>query len=85
MADQRIEQIAHAICLTGADVVGTRRPSVLDDKPIGAHGVADVRDVAAGLEIADAEHRVAKTRFDLRNLPREARRDIALGDCRGPA
>ena len=44
-----------------------------DQQPIGAHGVADVGDVAARVEVADVQDRLAAAGLDLRDLLREAR------------
>jgi hypothetical protein len=49
---------------------------VTNDELIGAHGVANVSDIAARLEVADMQHRLATTGFDLGNLARKARGDI---------
>ena len=50
-----------------------------DDKPVRANGVPHVGYVPRGVEIADAQDGRPQSRFDLRNLPGEARRHVCVG------
>ena len=50
--------------------------SISDDEPVRADCVSDVSDVATGFQVADPQHRLVASGFDLRDLPREAGRHI---------
>ena len=76
---ERVEKIADAVGLAGADVIRTSRSSVADDESVRADRVANVSDVAPRFQVADAKHRLAQARFNLRDLTREARGDV--GRC----
>jgi hypothetical protein len=52
---------------------GTRRAG-LHEGGVGAHGVPDVHDIPARIEVADLENRLELSAFDHRDLPRDARR-----------
>ena len=69
---EHLEDFTDGDRLTGADVVHPGRLAALENRPVGANGIADVRHLTPRAEIADHHLAVAHSRFDLRHLLREA-------------
>ena len=73
--DQHVEQVADDDRVSRAHVVGAPRLAPLHDGAIGTHGVADVGQVAAGLEVAHGDLGLPSARLDVRDPPGESSRD----------
>jgi hypothetical protein len=76
LAHERLEQVADAEGFTPANVIGAAGLPFLHQQPVGAHGVADVGDVAPRVEVANLEHRLPNAGFRFDYLPREAGRGV---------
>src|SRR6267154_2183939 len=74
-AEEVIQHRADGPVLARADVVDLAGLALLEREPVGPHHVAHVGEIAAGLEIADPDHRRAATLLDVGDLLREIRAD----------
>src|SRR5205823_4871097 len=74
-SDQAAEQLANSDRVARADVVGSAGLAAFCEQRIRAHGVANIREIAARIEVADPQLWSVASRLDFRNLTRHARRD----------
>ena len=75
-AQQDVEQIADAVRATRAHVVRPVRCAARDERTIGQHRVAHIRDVTPRFEVADPQDGLSPSIFDLDQLSREGRRRV---------
>ena len=68
---EAVEQFANRDGAPRTDVVGAARHAAFEDQPVGADRVAHVGEIAARVEVADRDLRLAAARFDVGDAARE--------------
>jgi len=80
--DEQVEDVADADRMPRADVEDVAAELALGGQTVGAGDVANVDEVAAGVEVADLEDRLLEPALDARDLAGEGRRHELLGVAR---
>ncbi len=73
LTDELLQKVGDPVGAPRADVVGHRGPASFDDGLVGAHDIANIADIAAGVEVADPNDRLFQTGFYARQLTGKAR------------
>src|SRR2546425_906145 len=73
LCDQELKDALDGPVGAGAEVVDLAHAPALEQGPVAAHDVANIGEIAGGLEVTRGHHGFAQTRLDLGDLLREVR------------